>query len=295
MTHKNPFLRSLRLVPLLFLLLLAPVAGHAGKRWDGGEGRFDLVSGKKKPVIIINLPARLLRVYVDGKKVLTAPAAVGRYRYPGEVANTKTRVGDYRIESWYTSYANKHYPHRWKYRPWQGAFGKYTAVLGPDALYQHIHGPVGPEELGDWIIERAPPRDRRPREGERTWSKEIKQFEYGLSHGCVRVSNRNITRLRELCPVGSKVYKIYCLVEQFEPENPWDLTEKLYPNIYRYEDVDNGVFWPDLGVVENYHHPADNDNLGPAIVEDEEEEEAKEGQEEREDDGDGALATLDDF
>ncbi|MBI4870999.1 MAG: L,D-transpeptidase [Candidatus Riflebacteria bacterium] len=229
------------------------------------QPEHDLVLGKARPVVVINLPARLLRTYVDGRLVFQCPVAIGRYQYPGVTENTMTRLGSYEVESWCTSYRTKEHPVPWSEDLWQGAFGVHTAILGPDALYQHLHGTVGPVELGDWIIGRVVPRERRPNESERQYREVLEEAEYGLSHGCVRVSNQSIIQLRELCPVGSAVHKIYCTIERYTARSPGDVTERWFPNVYRYEDIDNGVFYPERGVLAGYHHPEDNEHLGPAL------------------------------
>lgn len=239
----------------------------------------ELLQGQTRPVLVINVPARLLRAHIDGRLAFECPVAVGRHEYPGVEENTRTRLGSYRIETWATGYATKEHPVPWTQNLWKGAFGVHTAILGPDALYQHLHGTVGPVELSDWIITRTPPRERRPDENERSYREYLEQIEYGLSHGCVRVSNENIQRLRKRCPVGTRVHKIYCLVERFDETPPAAseapsaqgpaghprVTVKYYPNIYRYDDIDNGEYWPERAQLVEYHHPEDNEQLGPAL------------------------------
>ncbi|MBI3892958.1 MAG: L,D-transpeptidase, partial [Candidatus Wallbacteria bacterium] len=198
-------------------LLLAAVAAQVWARpFAFRQPVHDLIHEQKAPVVVINVPARMLRAYAEGKLVFQCPAAVGRHQYPGVEENTRTRLGSYRIEAWTTGYSTKEHPIPWTRNQWQGAFGIHTALLGDDALYQHLHGTVGPAELGDWIINRTPPRDRRPDEDERAYRSYLQQLEYGLSHGCVRVSNENITRLRRFCPIGTRVHTIYCLLERFD-------------------------------------------------------------------------------
>lgn len=259
---------SFRNGPLL-LVMLALLVGAANSPAAASmrfrQPHHDLLAETAVPVLVVNLPSRLLRGYVGGRLAFQCPVAIGRYQYPGVDENTMTRLGSYRIQNWSTGYRTKEHPIPWTQDLWQGAFGLHTAILGPDALYQHLHGTVGPIELGDWIIRKTTPRERRPDESERRYREALGEVEYGLSHGCVRVSNENITRLREFCPVGTEVHKIYCLVERYEPRKPGDVTERQFPNVYRYEDVDNGAFYPEKGLLIGYHHPDDNNHLGPAL------------------------------
>jgi hypothetical protein len=78
-----------------------------------------------------------------------------------------------------------------------------------------------------------------------------------MSHGCVRLSNRNIGRLRELAPVGTEVEKVYCLRES-RPGAEGRPVVVWLPNLYRYRDVDEGMlFHVATGVLEGYRNPPD--------------------------------------
>ena len=139
---------------------------------------------------------------------------------------TKSNVGIYKIERWEKFYEDnaKHYP-AW-YRPnypavpaagasrsdWfdsdvmpngegkaRGAFGWYTAIVGPNANAQWTHGTLG------WGADEAS-------------FIHFKDGIFGLvanwfaairSRGCSRVENRAIAYLRHLLPVGSTLVKVY--------------------------------------------------------------------------------------
>ena len=143
-------------------------------------------TGKGKVSVIINIPAQRLRVYQDKKCLLDCRTAVGRYHYPGVGRNTKTRVGSYFIRKWVTDYTNRQYPLKWSHNNWRGAFGRAAAMLSPRSAGQHIHGTIGPLELGDFYLERMPPRDKSTDESISHYEKYIAGYEYGLSHGCTR-------------------------------------------------------------------------------------------------------------
>ncbi len=139
---------------------------------------------------------------------------------------TKTNVGIYKIERWEKFYEDgaKHYP-AW-YRPnypavppanasrkdWfdedvmpngvgkaRGAFGWYTAIVGPNANAQWTHGTLGWGADEDSFI--------NFKEGIVGFFANF--FSAIRSRGCSRVENRAIAYLRHLLPVGSTMVKIY--------------------------------------------------------------------------------------
>lgn len=201
--------------------------------------------------IMINIPSRRLRVYQGSEKIFDVPMAIGRRVYPGVRGNTRTRIGSYRITSWHKDYRSHSYPTSWGTDSWRGAFGKYTAKLGPRASYQYIHGTVGPEWLGDWLVDKLDPVPADQPEGEVT----ADAMEGGLSHGCTRLSNTNIQALHEKCPLGTPVEKFYCLVEVVEgPDGQPE--EVTYPNLYRYQlATPEARFDVRRGVLTGYRHP----------------------------------------
>ncbi|MEK6773952.1 MAG: L,D-transpeptidase [Bdellovibrionota bacterium] len=139
---------------------------------------------------------------------------------------TRTNVGIYRIERWEKFYEDgaRKYP-AW-YRPhypkvpnmgasrasWfdsdfmpngkgdaRGAFGWYTAIVGPNASAQWTHGTMGWGADHDEFI---------------TFKNGfvgnvVNLFAAIRSHGCTRVDNEAISYLRHLLPVGSTLVKIY--------------------------------------------------------------------------------------
>lgn len=222
------------------LLLLAPAAGAE----PAADRR-----------IVVNIPALRLRLYEGPRVLMDVPVAVGRHEYPGEEGNTRTRVGSYRIVSWHQDYRSRDYPIPWSRDPWRGAFGKFTAKLGPRASYQYLHGTVGPEELGDWLIRKLPVPDPEEDDTAASFARRWRAAERGMSHGCVRLSNRDVSRLRELAPVGTAVEKIYCLRERRAGPEGETFTVTL-PNLYRYHDIPaEALFHVATGALEGYRHP----------------------------------------
>jgi lipoprotein-anchoring transpeptidase ErfK/SrfK len=207
--------------------------------------------------LLINIPARKLRVYRDQELQEEMPIAVGRRLYPGETGNTRTRIGSYRITSWHKNYRSRNYPVPWNVDPWRGAFGAFTAKLGPRASYQYLHGTVGPMDLGDWLIHKRDPPPPGDGDPVGDFAVRARESERGLSHGCVRLSNRNIARLRELAPVGTPVEKFYCLRERHRLPSG-EATLVTLPNVYRYRKFDReAVFDVATGRLEEYQHPRD--------------------------------------
>lgn len=212
--------------------------------------------------IIINIPARKLRVYKKDELVLEVPTGIGRRVYPNFRGNTKTRVGEYRISSWRHFYRSRAYPTTWDKNEWRGAFGTWTARLAPKSAYQHVHGTIGPLWLGDFLLTKPGPRAKAADESFRAYRRYLSLYEYGFSHGCTRVANKDIARVQKLCPIGTPVRKIYCLHERFEGKTALGPRELILPNVYHYKDLGNGVYWPETGKLEGYTHPADA--AGPA-------------------------------
>lgn len=188
------------------------------------------------PTVIINIAAKRLRVYRDGLPIFDVPMVPGQKKYPGETGNTKTRVGSYKVESWHESYTTADYPVKWSDDVWAGAFGKWCAKIGPKGQGQHIHGTRGPEILGNIPINYAPG-----------------------SHGCIRLANKNITRLHEMVPVGAKVIKTYCLHERAARRGVFGESFKtsVYDNLYDYDVTKDGWFYPGAGVFIDHQEPAD--------------------------------------
>ncbi|MES2963201.1 MAG: hypothetical protein V4760_04865, partial [Bdellovibrionota bacterium] len=141
----------------------------------------------------------------------------------GEDTRTKERrtlLGSFRITQWYKFYQDKQdlfpsfyapgFPklpdegasvQTWlskKYLPegkgqMRGAFGWYTAHLGPNADEQWTHGTFGWSEDGDKFIRVT----REPK------------YDHLRSAGCTRIENQAIAFARDVMPKGSKVIRIY--------------------------------------------------------------------------------------
>jgi hypothetical protein len=176
--------------------------------------------------MIQNLATEKLRVYKKGcesgdcphQMLFEADIAVGE-----DKSGTRSVLGHFKITSWhkfyqdgagnYPSWYDPNYPRipgpgssamDWtssRVLPYssasvRGAFGWYTAKVGPDSSYQWTHGTIGwgadkkefiEATRGFWANLFADPR----------------------SHGCTRTDNESIAYIRQLLPVGSTLIKVY--------------------------------------------------------------------------------------
>ncbi|MCM2280792.1 MAG: L,D-transpeptidase [Bdellovibrionaceae bacterium] len=178
--------------------------------------------------IVQNIATERIRVYErceDGAECLNKLVFEAEMVAGEDDDGTRTNVGHYKIQRWEKFYEDgaRKYP-AW-YRPhypavpgpgsrtaWlskdvmpdgkgdmRGAFGWYTAIVGPNANAQWTHGTVGWGEDGDDFI-----TFRREFAG---WI--VNLFTAIRSHGCSRVDNEAISYLRHLVPKGSTMVKIY--------------------------------------------------------------------------------------
>ncbi|MCJ8346638.1 L,D-transpeptidase [bacterium] len=174
-----------------------------------------------------------MRVFQEGRKIFSYRIVIGhnQHRDLEEGENSKSRVGDFKIVSWNKNYSNRLYPPH-DQQPMKAAFGKWTAKLN-DNHQQYIHGTYG-NGLMSWAAIAVAPG----------------------SHGCIRSQNKDIVKLKNMAPVGTKVKKIYALV-QYQKIGQLYVRQRL-KNVYGYDDVeDNGVYFPEIGVTLDYHHPED--------------------------------------
>lgn len=182
-------------------------------------------------IMIQNIATEKLRVYeraaVSGQpnKLLFEVDMIAGENTPEKTR--RTAVGSYRIEKWVKFYQDNQGLFPSWYDPalasiplpgssledWtqsylmpnqngqtkglvRGAFGWYTAKIGPNALAQWTHGTIGWGADQDRFI-------KLPKT-------QLAQY-YGdpRSFGCTRVENRAIAFLQELLPVGTRVIKVY--------------------------------------------------------------------------------------
>lgn len=183
-------------------------------------------TGEAEFFMIQNVATEIIRVYkkecnqskCNNKMVLEAEMVAGE-----DDSSTRTIVGNFHITSWhkfyqdgagsYPSWYHPNYPMppepdssvlSWankKVLPYKGAsvrgaFGWYTAKVGPNSSYQWTHGTLG-------------------------WGSDKKKYIHvtrGLfanlfsdprSHGCSRTDNETIAYIRELLPKGSRLIKVY--------------------------------------------------------------------------------------
>lgn len=107
----------------------------------------------------------------------------------------------------------------------RGAFGWYTALIGPDADYQWTHGTIGwGKNKKDFI------------KVTRTWYANL--LSDPRSHGCSRTDNESIAYLRSLLPVGTPLIKIYAREAYANPSLPGYSKDKAE---WEYILTKNGV------------------------------------------------------
>lgn len=206
----------------------------AGKEPE--DVRSFLEESRKRPILVINIPAQDYALYREGALVMKGNCRVGENRhsdFEGTDKCSKTRVGEYKITGWREKYSNKSYE-AWNgdIFTWdmitdqKGAFGAHCGKLN-DPAAQWVHGTYGNGLVDDFVI-----------------NFNIIQG----SHGCVRFTNDDISRIRELCPIGSKVVRIYATRQG----------GREFRNGYEYEDVvENGSFDLERGELVGYRHPRD--------------------------------------
>lgn len=185
--------------------------------------------------VVQNIATERLRVYertcesnrCTNKMILEKEVAMGEDK-EGE----RTMVGSFRITDWrkfyqdgkgfYPSWYDPSYPPipspddgvlSWfkdKHLPpgngeMRGAFGWYTALVGPNHKGQWTHGTIGwGENKGEFITR-------------------TKKFFSNLvtsprSHGCTRVDNETIAYLRQILPVGTPIIKVYAKEKLLDSE-----------------------------------------------------------------------------
>jgi hypothetical protein len=184
--------------------------------------------------VIQNVATEKLRVYqkrceanvCKNKMILETEIVVGQAR-----DDTKTSLGSFRITKWVKFYEDggKLYPSWYdpKYPPmpergkgfnsWRsedvlpggkgtmrGAFGWYTALVGPNSNNQWTHGTIG------WGVDKVK-YIKLPRK----WY--VNLVSKPRSHGCTRTDNESIAYLRQILPIGTPVFKIYTNESIYDP------------------------------------------------------------------------------
>jgi len=175
---------------------------------------------------IQNIATERIRVYkricIDGscpnKMIAEFPMVAGE-----DKDGRRTYLGSYKITSWrkfyedgsqtYPSWYKSSYPMppgptagfgKWRKKKFlpsgegslRGAFGWYTAHIGPNADGQWTHGTIGWGESSKKFIKMT----------RGFWAN---LFANPRSHGCSRVNNQAIAYLRHLLPTGTPIIKIY--------------------------------------------------------------------------------------
>lgn len=198
-------------------------------------------------IVIQNIATEKLRVYELSK----SPSAPNKLiletdMIAGENNPTQTRrtaLGSYKILSWHKFYQDNQnlfpswydasYPTLplpgasladWSQKHFlpqskignagvmRGAFGWYTAKLGPNAFAQWTHGTLGWGADGDRFIQI--PKTQL-----------AQYYSDPRSFGCTRVENQAIAFLQDLLPVGTRVVKIYARESETKIKAPLsDLT-----------------------------------------------------------------------
>lgn len=185
------------------------------------------VSDADRYIVIQNIATEKLRVYEVGpagqpnRLVLETDMIAGENN-PGKTR--RTAVGSYKIVSWHKFYQDaaglfpswydaqspslplpgaslqdwtqKYFLPKGNSGLVRGAFGWYTAKLGPNAFAQWTHGTLGWGADRDRFIQLP--------------KSQLAQFYSDpRSFGCTRVENQAIAYLQDLLPVGTKIIKIY--------------------------------------------------------------------------------------
>jgi hypothetical protein len=187
--------------------------------------------------VVQNLATEKLRVYrrchagegCANKMILETDIIAGE-----DESGTRSNVGYYRIQRWekfyedgsglYPSWYKPGYPavpppHAdktdWleqRYMPHghgsaRGAFGWYTAILGPNPHNQWMHGTYGwGADKQDFIHFKNS-----------FWAGIVNIFTSIRSHGCTRVDNEGIAYLRHILPVGTAIVKVYAKETMSDP------------------------------------------------------------------------------
>lgn len=181
-----------------------------------------------KYFIVTNIASEKVRVYRTCEK---NEGCVNKMIFEQDVVNgedddgTRTDVGAYRITSWDKFYEVPGVYPAW-YRPgypqlpsprsgmsdwvssrvmpggkgdFRGAFGWYTAKVGPNPRAQWMHGTAGwGSDKKKFILFKETFRGAI-----------LNLFVSIRSHGCTRIDNESIAYLRSLLPVGTPYIKIY--------------------------------------------------------------------------------------
>ncbi len=197
------------------------------------EAKTPKVEGQKQAqanrlYVVTNIATEKLRVY---ERCLPNEGCVSRMILETDVVNgedeggTRTHAGSYRITTWEKFYESPAsvYPAWYKagYPPvpapgnrsaWfssdympggkgdmRGAFGWYTAKVGPNPSGQWHHGTAGwGADKKDFILFK-----------DSFWGGIVNLFTNIRSHGCTRIDNESVAYLRNILPVGTPLIKVY--------------------------------------------------------------------------------------
>ncbi|MBX2993828.1 MAG: L,D-transpeptidase family protein [Bdellovibrionaceae bacterium] len=220
-------------------------------------------SGLSKYIVIQNVATERTRIYerctarpgCPHKMIMETEFVAGRTEGDRSDRNRFiTWLGRYKITGWKKFYEDNegHYPSWYHpeypqvpYNPsnaqvWfskslmpngqgnmRGAFGWYTAFVGPNANSQWIHGTVG------WGAE----GDRYIRYTRNFW---VNIFSNPRSAGCTRVENRAIAYMREILGPGTEVVRVYAL-ESYMDSSRSDYADQAAPAAWNWILTTEGV------------------------------------------------------
>ncbi|MCK5883153.1 MAG: L,D-transpeptidase [Bacteriovoracaceae bacterium] len=201
-----------------------------------------------KYFVVQNIATEKVRIY---EKICENDICANKMVFETEVAvgenapKTKSVLGRFSISRWHKFYQDgaQHYPswysenlrfppkagssalawtkkkylHNGQKSGTRGAFGWYTAYLGPNASYQWMHGTIG------W----GKDKDKFIKQTKGFWAN---VFADPRSHGCTRLNNEAIAYARSILPVGTPVYKVYAIEKLHDSSRsrynysrkPWD-------------------------------------------------------------------------
>ena len=214
---------------------LSPTAVDVVSEADRGQT-------SSKYIIVLNIASEKVRVYerctsspgCPHHLIMETDTVVGR---PSGGNDSATGAGHFKIQEWVKFYQDStnngpswydpNYPpvpppnasmSAWLskknlpgYGLYRGALGWYTALLGPDAGSEWLHGTFGWGADGDKFIKATRGESGGPLARLVAILKDLR------SHGCTRVENRAIAYIRHLAPVGTDVFRVYAKEAYADP------------------------------------------------------------------------------
>ncbi len=204
-----------------------------------------------KYFVVQNIATERLRVYKRNTETNSHKMILETEIVVGDEKKSKSILGVFKITEWHKFYRDgaRHYPSWYDpslpmppgpnsdaldwfdkdYMPrggdMRGAFGWYTAKIGPNAHYQWTHGTIGYGKQSYEFIEKT----------KGFWANLVAN---PRSSGCSRTNNEVIAYLRHILPAGTPIIKIYAK-ERYSDVSYADMPEKY--NQWDYILTKDGV------------------------------------------------------